>query len=100
MPPGQVEEKFDFPAVYQSWLDDSTRVSSTVHLYRQGETEFRVRVLNNVYGRVGLEVEAAGKKSYVLDMALACPATSYMRGLCGEVAQRLCRSLVALLTNV
>ena len=30
------------------------------------------------------EVEAAGEKSYVLDMALACPAASYMRGLCGE----------------
>jgi hypothetical protein len=98
--PGQIMEKFDFSAIYQSWLDDSVRISATVHLYRQGETEFKVRVLNNIYGRVGLEVEVAGEKYYVLDMGLACPAASYMRGLCGEVAQHLCQNLVASLAGV
>ena len=98
--PGQIAEKFDFSAVYQNWLDDSVRISTTVHLYRQGETEFKVRVLNNIYGRVGLEVEGAGEKYYVLDMGLACPAASYMRGLSGEVAQRLCQILVETLAGV
>ena len=98
--PGQIAEQFDFSAVYQSWLDDSVRISTTIHLYRQGETEFKVRVLNNIYGRVGLAIEAAGEIYYVLDMGLACPAASYMRGLCGEVAQRLCQILVETLAGV
>jgi hypothetical protein len=97
--PGQIAEKFDFSAIYQNWLDDSVRISTTVHLYQQGETEFKVRVLNNIYGRVGLEVEVAGEKHYVLDMGLACPAASYMRGLGGEVAQRLCQNLVETLKD-
>ena len=98
--PGQIKEKFDFSAVYQTWLDDSVRISTTVHRYPHGEIEFKVRVLNNIYGRVGLEIEVAGEKFYVLDMGLACPAASYMRGLCGEVAQRLCEILVESLASV
>jgi hypothetical protein len=98
--PGQIAEKFDFSAVYQTWLDDSVRISTTVHLYPHGEIEFKVRVLNNIYGRIGLEVEVAGEKRYVLDMGLACPAANYMRGLSGEVAQRLCEVLVASLAGL
>lgn len=92
--PAQIAAKFDFAELYQTWLDGSARVSTKIHSYRQGETEFQVRVLNNIYGRIGLEVQAGEERYYVLDTALACPAASYMRGLCQEVAQKICQALV------
>jgi hypothetical protein len=92
--PARIEGKFDFGEVYQTWLDDSVRISAKTYLYHWRETEFKVRVLNYIYGRVGLEVAVAGQRYYVLDTGLACPAASYMRGLCGEVAQKICQNLV------
>jgi hypothetical protein len=97
--PAQVEAKFDFTELYQSWLDGSVRLSTKIHTYRQGETEFKVQILNNVYGRIGLEVETGGERYYILDMALACPAASYMRSLCGEVAQKICQAVVEALQS-
>ncbi len=89
----QVRQNFDFPAIYQAWLDTSARLSSTVHTYRHGSNEFKVRIVNHIYGRVGLEVKINGEVYYVTDKALACPGESYMWELCQEVAQVLCNRL-------
>lgn len=86
--------EFDFRVVYQTWLDDSVRVSATVHPYQHGETQFEVRVIYNAYGRVGLEVRMPdGDLHYVADPSLACPASGYMEILEQQVAQTLCQAL-------
>jgi hypothetical protein len=84
---------FDFLAVYQDWLDDTVRVSPVSHPYEQEQRQFAVRLIYNAYGRVGLIVTSAGQTYYVLDMALACPAASFMRDLCAETMQAICRAL-------
>lgn len=88
----EIHKHFDFDRVYQAWLDASVRVSTVKHIYRHKDIEFQVRVVYNIYGHVGLEVEVANRRYYTLDMSLACPASTYMRDLCREVAQRLCRA--------
>ncbi len=92
--PAQIQSKFDFSAIYQTWLDDSTRLSAVTHGYPRQDTEYHVQVIYNAYGRVGLKVHVAEEIYYVADMNLACPAASFMRGLCQEVAQALCLALM------
>jgi hypothetical protein len=87
--------QFDYSAVYQAWLDDSVRVSSVAHAYQYESLQFEIRLIYNVYGRVGLEIKNGSETYYVMDMSLACPAASFMRELCGEVAQALCRTLTS-----
>jgi hypothetical protein len=91
--PAAVE--FDFLAVYHDWLDDTVRISAVSYRFEQAQLQLEVRLVYNAYGRVGLEVEMAGQKHYVLDMALACPAASFMRDLCEGTTQALCRALLA-----
>jgi hypothetical protein len=98
--PTQIEPAFDFLAIYQSWLDASARLSSTVHPYTYKNTQYQVQVVYNAYGRVGLRVQVVGEVYYVADMSLACPASNYMLDLCREVAQALCRALLRSTFNV
>jgi hypothetical protein len=86
----QIRQNFDFPAVYQNWLDDSARLSASVHVYQHDDQQFEVRVVNHIYGRVGLEVSVANEIYYITDKSLACPGESYMYGLCLGVACQLC----------
>lgn len=85
--------QFDYSTVYQAWLNDSVRVSSVTHSYRYEALLFEVRIIYNAYGRVGLEIKNGPETYYVMDMSLACPAASFMRDLCDEAAQALCRAL-------
>lgn len=89
-----VVDHFDFLSVYQAWLNDSVRVSGVAHNFQHNGRHFKVRVIYNVYGHVGLEVEFAGEIYYVADMSLACPATSYMQELYVAVAQALSKALI------
>lgn len=98
--PTQIEPAFDFSAIYQNWLDASTRLSATVHFYSYENVQYEVQVIYNAYGRVGLRVQVAAEVYYVADTALACPASNYMLDLCREVAQALCSALVRLTLNV
>jgi hypothetical protein len=93
--PEQMRREFDFLAVYQAWLDGSTRIATTTRSYTWGEHEYRVQVIYNAYGRVGLKVQVGQTTTYVADMGLACPAASYMLGLCGEVAQAMVEGLTS-----
>ncbi|MBA3531837.1 MAG: hypothetical protein H0T73_07960 [Ardenticatenales bacterium] len=92
--PEQIREAFDFSALYHNWLDGTARVSFTVHPYEHGNHRFEVRMLNDAYGRVGMEVRVADEVHYVLDTSLACPAARYMKTLCETVAQPLCEALI------
>ena len=91
--PAEGRQNFSFTAVYQTWLNESTRISTTTFSYTQNQIHFAVRVINNAYGRIGLEVQTGDQRFYVLDTELACPASGYMYDLCNDVAQGLCRSI-------
>lgn len=93
--PAQISSQFNFAGVYQLWLSDSARVSSTIHVYQHAGTRFEVQVIYNAYGRVGLQVNVANQLHYVTDMSLACPASNYMQDLCRQVATALCSALTA-----
>jgi hypothetical protein len=98
--PTQIPLNFDFLAIYQSWLDASARISATTHLYVHENVGYEVQIVYNAYGRVGLKVQVFDEITYVIDMALACPAANYMMDLCGEVAQALCIALTHSTFNV
>lgn len=78
----------DFAAVYQGWLNDSARVSTTVHAYLHQAATWQVQVVNHAYGRVGLLIRTTDKTHYVRDGTLACPAEGYMTRLLAVVSQR------------
>jgi hypothetical protein len=84
---------FDFATVYQRWLDGSARVATQVSPYTQGDMVFKVQVVSNPYGRIGLAVTVNELTYYVSDPALACPAANFMRSLCEEVVQAMCEAL-------
>lgn len=91
--PALIRSHFDFEAVYQNWLDASARVFEQEQSYTHAGAEFKVRVVHNPYGRVGLEVTVNTETVYVADPALACPAAGYMHDLEAEVAAALCAAV-------
>ena len=48
-----------------------------------------VRILNAIYGRIGLEAKTPQKTFYIADFVYACPVESFMSTLLQEVAERL-----------
>ncbi|MDM8530363.1 hypothetical protein QUF63_04275 [Anaerolineales bacterium HSG25] len=89
----QIQTQFNFSAVYHAWLADSVRVSATVHEYSHGDQLFQIRIVNHIYGRVGLEVVVEDEVYYLLDKELACPGENFMYYLCQDVAKQLCHNL-------
>lgn len=80
-------EGANFVAVYHQWLQDSLRLSQTVHTYTHDDAIWRIQVVNNVYGRVGLRVEGE-HITYVQDTLYACPAQGFMATLLTDVANQ------------
>jgi hypothetical protein len=79
----------DFASVYVEWLNASVRISSQEHVYtHQGET-WHVRILNAIYGRIGLEVKTPAETFYITDSVYTCPVEGFMASLLQEVAERL-----------
>ena len=74
-----------FEAIYGDWLDQTARVSQTVHAYG----DWRVQIVTHAYGRAGLIVQMEAETAYVQDAALGCPAEGYMASLLAEVAARI-----------
>ena len=91
----QIQKHFNFAEIYQRWLDDSARLSTATHIYSHQAGEYKVQVVYNAYGRVGLKVEVADQLYYVADLTLACPASNYMLDLCSAVAQALSEALTS-----
>lgn len=80
-----------FEAIYGRWLNESTRISATDHMYPHESGDFIVRIINTVYGRAGLMVQTRDAAYYVRDGSLACPAEGFMGALLGDVAAHLYR---------
>lgn len=78
-----------FAAIYANWLNESVRISSTVHPYVHQGDEWYVQIITYAYGRCGLRVKTSETTYYVGDVGLACPAAGYMAGLLGEIAARM-----------
>lgn len=74
-----------FEAIYGTWLDQTARVSQTVHLYNG----WQIRLVTHAYGRAGIIVQAGDETYYVSDSALGCPAEGYMAALLAEVCARI-----------
>lgn len=74
-----------FEQVYAEWLDQSARVSHTVHHYGA----WCVQVVTYAYGRAGLVVDTGSETHYVADVSLACPAEGYMASLLSDVYERI-----------
>jgi hypothetical protein len=90
---GQAFPAFD--TIYQDWLDDSVRISSTVHPYtHQGQT-WAIQIVNNAYGRVGMMVWTEEETYYMHSSRLACPAEGYMLSLMTEVADHIITATAA-----
>lgn len=89
----QIQSHFDFNSVYQGWLDASARVFEQAHHYPHHGLDFKVRVVHNPYGRVGLEVAVNAETFYVADPALACPAAGYMYELGADTSRAMCQAL-------
>jgi hypothetical protein len=79
----------DFASVYSEWLNDSVRVSTQEHVYAYGDQTWQVRILNAIYGRMGLEVTMPAETVYIADSVYACPAEGFMATLLQEVGERL-----------
>lgn len=84
-----------FTAVYGRWLNDSVRVSTTVHRYTYKRQSWNVQIVTHAYGRFGLIMEEdAGRDTddtdaervvCIYDPGLACPAEGFMMRLLGDV---------------
>jgi hypothetical protein len=75
----------DFKTVYYKWLNDSIRVSQTVHEYPHEGQVWRVNILNHAYGRMGLKVQIGEDVYYLADGVYSCPAEGYMLALLSEI---------------
>lgn len=78
-----------FEAIYGAWLDQTARVSQTIHEYGG----WQIQIVTHAYGRAGLIVRDGAETSYVQDAALGCPAEGYMASLLAEVAARITASI-------
>ncbi len=74
-----------FEAIYGQWLDDTVRVSQTMHAYGT----WQVQIVTHAYGRAGLIVRRSAAVDYVQDSALGCPAEGFMAALLAEVGARI-----------
>ena len=90
--PELIDQQFDYDEIYQTWLNDATRVATETKQFEHNGQTFIVHIVYNPYGRIGLEVQVNGEMYYVADPRLACPAASFMKTLCQAVAQQLCQA--------
>ncbi len=74
-----------FEATYGAWLDQTARVSQTIHAYGA----WQVQIVTYAYGRAGLIAHDGTATYYIGDSALGCPADGYMAALLAEVAAQI-----------
>ena len=75
-----------FASIYAEWLNNTVRVSQTIHEYTHEGERWGVQMVNNAYGRVGMYIRAGDIVYCVADSALACPAEGFMQSLLAEAA--------------
>jgi hypothetical protein len=78
-----------FATIYGGWLNNSVRVSTTVHPYTHHGTNWQVHIVNHAYGRIGLIIDTDTQTYYVRDVRLACPAEGFMYTLLHDVTSKI-----------
>ncbi|PJF29696.1 MAG: hypothetical protein CUN52_07090 [Phototrophicales bacterium] len=78
-----------FDTLYDEWVANSGRRSERIHHYQHNGADWHIRILNNIYGRVGLQVDMPDKTVYVHDPIYQCPAEGFMRHLLQDVVKKL-----------
>jgi len=84
-----------FMQIYGDWLNSTVRVSFSPYQYDHNGTEWTIRTVNHVYGRVGLVIETGDTTYHVADSGLACPAEGFMAALLGEIAEKVIAAVKA-----
>jgi hypothetical protein len=84
---GEVMPSFD--EIYDHWLNNSVRVSNTVHSYINKGEVWAVQVVNHAYGRAGLVVWTDQATHYIYDNVLGCPVEGFMFSLLREVSTHI-----------
>lgn len=91
---GEALRSVDPAAIYRQWQNASLRLTVTVHPYPHRGEVWSVQVMNNVYGRIGLQVTTPHAVYYVRDQAYTCPAEGFMSVLIRQVCQRIIERLL------
>lgn len=71
-----------FEEIYDTWLQSTVRISQNAYPYN----DWRVKMVNHAYGRIGLMIQAGDETYYVLENSLACPAERFMHDLLREIS--------------
>lgn len=79
----------EYRQVYGDWLGESMRIASREIAYAHDGDIWQIRVVNHVYGRIGLQVRMASGIHYVADHTHACPAEAFMARLLRMIARQL-----------
>ncbi len=87
------QEKPSFAQAYAEWLNQSIRISSQIHDYPYQNDTWHIQILNNVYGRFGMQVNRSEATDYVADGIYTCPAEGFMFALFKDVADQLWNAL-------
>ena len=83
---GQIPTFFQ---VYQTWLDESVRISQRIHEYIHNNTIWEIQIINYAYGRCGLVINTGHDMYFVRDGMLACPAEGFMFNLLRDSANQI-----------
>lgn len=79
----------DIRIIYYQWLQNSLRLSQTIHTYQHDVDQWQIQIVNHVYGRMGLLVIIKADEFYVLDGGYTCPAQGYMQNLLTDIGQKI-----------
>lgn len=78
-----------FDQIYADWVANSGRRSEKMYVYPHQNVEWGIRLLNNAYGRMGLQVDMPDKTAYVHDTTYLCPAEGFVHQLLRDVVKKL-----------
>jgi hypothetical protein len=87
------DEMPSFDSIYYGWINDSVRISRQVHDFQHDETNWKVQIVNHVYGRAGLQITMNDKIIYVADGIYLCPAEGFMYTLLKDVSLKIWSAL-------
>lgn len=82
-----------FDSMYYGWINDGIRVSQQIHTYPHNETDWKIQVVNHVYGRAGLQITINDEVVYVADGSHLCPAEGFMYTLLKDASKKIWSAL-------
>lgn len=78
-----------FQSVYLDWVSDTVHISQLVHCYVHDGEIWRVQVVTNAFGHVGLIVDTTEDTHYVEDNTETRPISRFIVSLLLEVASQI-----------